>query len=95
MAACGRRSVGDLSGPVVGSSLTAAGLAGRVLAKNHLVQEADETRELQDGLNAALRPAATLLDSWSEPVGDDDEADRQAARLRSRVRSLRQALEAE
>ena len=39
--------------------------------------------------------AATLLDSWSEAVGDDDEADRQAARLRARVRSLRQALVAE
>ena len=88
-----------------------------MLAKNHLGQEADETRELQDALDAALRSgsagevrvpratveraalfwesAATLLDSWSESVGDDDEADRQAARLRARVRSLRKALEAE
>jgi hypothetical protein len=40
---------------VVRSSLTAAGLAGWVLAKNHLGQEADETRELQDALEAALR----------------------------------------
>ena len=106
-----------LPGRVVGSSLTAAGLAGWVLSKNHLGQEADATRELQDALDAALRSgstgevrvprvtveraaslwesAATLLDSWSESVGDDVEADRQAARLRARVRSLRKALQAE
>ena len=40
---------------VVGSSLTAAGLTGWVLAKNHLGQEAAETRELQDALEAARR----------------------------------------
>jgi hypothetical protein len=106
-----------LPGRIVGSSLTAAGLAGWVLAKNQLGQEADETRELQDALDAALRSgstgevrvpratvehaaslwesAATLLDSWSKSVGNDDEADRQAARLRARIRSLRQLIEVE
>jgi hypothetical protein len=106
-----------LPGRVVGSSLTAAGLAGWVLSKNDHGHEADETRELQDALEAALRfgnvgavrvrrltveraaslweAAATLLESWSESVGDYAEADRQAARPRARVRSLRQALEAD
>ena len=97
--------------------MTAAGLAGWVLAKNHRGQESAETRELQDALDAALRAgsagevrvprvtveraswlwesAATLLDSWAESAGGDDEAGRQAARLRARVRSLRAALEAD
>jgi hypothetical protein len=44
---------------VAGSSLTAAGLSGWVLAKNHLGQEVDETRELQDALEAALRSGSS------------------------------------
>jgi len=48
-----------LPGRIVGSSLTAAGLAGWVLSKNHLGQEAAATRELQDALDAALRSGST------------------------------------
>ena len=36
--------------------------------------------------------AATLLETWSASVGGDPAADREAARLRTRVRSLRQVL---
>ena len=43
-----------LQGRVVGPSLTAAGLAAWVLAKNRLETEAAGTRELQDVLDSAL-----------------------------------------
>ena len=39
--------------------------------------------------------AATLLEAWADSVGGDREAGREAARLRVRVASLRQALEAD
>ena len=39
--------------------------------------------------------AATLLEAWAATVGGDREAGRAAARLRIRVTSLRQALEAD
>lgn len=38
--------------------------------------------------------AATLLETWSESSGGDHQADKEAARLRVRINSLRQALEA-
>lgn len=36
--------------------------------------------------------AAALLEAWSAEVGGDPQADREAARLRTRVASLRKAL---
>jgi hypothetical protein len=45
----------DLPGRIVGSSLTAAGLAAWVLLKNGHEEQAAATRELQDELEAALR----------------------------------------
>lgn len=107
----------ELPGRVVGPSLTAAGLAAWVLSKNHRVEEAAATGELQDALDAALRSgtvgaarvsretveraaslwetAATLLETWSESAVGKEAAGREAARLRLRITSLRQALEAD
>lgn len=45
----------ELPGRIVGPSLSAAGLAAWVFSKNDLENEAFETRELQDSLDAALR----------------------------------------
>jgi hypothetical protein len=106
----------EVPGRIVGPSLTAAGLAAWVLAKNHHEEEAAATRELQDVLVAALgsgevsavrvsretveraatlwETAATLLETWSASGGEDPAAAQEAARLRTRVISLRKALEA-
>jgi hypothetical protein len=46
----GTRPVGDLAGSNRWILVDRGGLAGWVLAKNQLGQEADETRELQDAL---------------------------------------------
>lgn len=45
----------ELPGPIVGPSLTAAGLAAWVFSKNQHEEEAAATSELQDALDAALR----------------------------------------
>jgi hypothetical protein len=52
------------------------------------------SRATVEGAATVWATAAALLESWSASVGGDAEADRQAVRLRRRVRSLHAALDA-
>ena len=50
-------------------------------------------RATVEGAASLWALAAGLLETWSDSVGGDQEAAREAARLRVRIRSLRQALD--
>ncbi len=50
------------------------------------------SRAVVDRAAVLWEDAAVLLESWSRAVDGDPESDRQAARLRARVGSLRRAL---
>jgi hypothetical protein len=52
------------------------------------------SRTTVEGAASVWATAAALLESWSDSVGGDSEADRDAVRLRRRARSLRLALDA-
>lgn len=51
------------------------------------------SRATVEGAASLWATAAALLESWSDSVGGDRDADREAARLHDRVRALRQALD--
>jgi hypothetical protein len=54
--------------------------------------QARVSREKVERAASLWERAATLLEAWSAAVGGDPASDREAARLRTRVASLRKAL---